>query len=270
MDLNVNGLEINKPAGQDHINTPNLKVIRDANNLSSSWPQYYNMGAYFYTKAGPNQQNFEWNILAELHNYSNHGENTGAYIKGYKFGKGATWGACIEASEEAVTSSGSIVGLEVDCWVSGDHQFRKIGLDILVGDALHIRGKPGAGHAEATIGMRVAASSGSPWARWEYGLMVRDFKQTGIHVEGNGTRGIHLMGSAVVGIDTSMMECTTAIRLKRGQQLSFDEFDDLTMKVRDGMLVINADNGGDVLRFDPATKRIYIEGEIWRNGQKIL
>lgn len=57
---------------------------------------------------------YEWALLSILNNYSNEGENVAIYGQANKKGKGGTWGACIEVTDEQPSNdSGQLIGEEI-------------------------------------------------------------------------------------------------------------------------------------------------------------
>jgi hypothetical protein len=261
--MNTEGLHINKPAGAFDGKDGGLRVTRDCTNVPEGYP-FVNNAIYAYTITGKQQKAFEWVGYAELDNYSDFGENVGFYSKGNKFGMGATWGHVAEVCDTEGKPGGA-VGEEVDCWVTGVDNGTRLGLNVVVGDARQIRGLPGAGVAEATVGVKINASSGTSWARWMFGMVVEAFKVAGIVLDSVAERAIWLKGKYIVGLDMSEADVRTPIRFRMGQRLTFDQFDSIGVSAHDGYLVF--DNCGTTLmKLDYNTGDLYLKGAVHAVG----
>ena len=93
--------------------------------------------------------------------------------------------------------TGAQVGKEIDVWTAGKDSGYRVGLDVLVGDANLIRGKPKQAVVEATVGFRVGQNMSSPHAKWK----------TAIELNGNMDKGL----------DASKAKCTEVITLNANQ-----------------------------------------------------
>lgn len=260
---NNQGMHIQRPAAVDDAANGGLRITRDAR-LVGGTPGFVNAGLYTYTLVGPDNRAFEWNGLFIMDNYSRNGENTGAYFQGNKFSTGPTWGSVSEVAD-FVGAGGPAVGKEIDNWTTGPDNGMRLGLDIVVGDARTIRGLPGGGVAQATIGMRIGATSVSPWSRWTNGVVLMDYTNAGIVLQGNSTRGIWLQGEHIVALDLSSTIGQTAVRLKAGQQVCFDDWDQYCVRQDGGTHELSFTNAGNpLMRLTPGG-HLYLKGQVWPN-----
>lgn len=198
-----------------------------------------------YTIVGVGVKNFVYGNLNVLDNQSDNGENCAGYDKGIKNAKGPTWGRVIEVNDKE-GHEGAAVALEADVFVAGkaadpdigptDQGGRaRVGVDIVGGDqAFKEDGKTNTG-AQGTYGFHVYATSTTPWFRWFVGGRITDFLRSGLRIVGKKLgdwtpeRMIDLQGDAVVGIDFSRANLQSIFRVKRGQRIPLDEYDDLCL-----------------------------------------
>lgn len=197
MDKNINGLEINKPANVTDAYDGGLKVIRDARNTSGGTPGHVNTTLYSYTLTGKDSKQFEWSGLFVVDNYSDAGENTALYSQINKYGIGPCYASVSEVCCLNPNDTGAQVGKEIDVWTAGKDSGYRVGLDVLVGDANLIRGKPKQAVVEATVGIRVGQNMSSPHAKWK----------TAIELNGNMDKGL----------DVSKAKCVEVITLNANQ-----------------------------------------------------
>lgn len=157
---------INQPATEKDCYDGGLHIERDASLCTGGTHGSVNTALYSHTVAGKDLEQFEWNILGVMDNYADKGENCGAYFQANKHGSGPTWGACIEACDTTPGDSTGLVGLEADCWVSGQDNGQRIGIDIVIGDSRLNRGLSQSDTVQGTAGLRISSSSNSPHAVW--------------------------------------------------------------------------------------------------------
>jgi hypothetical protein len=264
MDLNANGIKIEKPAGPSDAYEGGLQVIRDARNVTGGFAGHVNAASYCYTRTGVDQRAFEWNHLTLLDNYSNYGENCAAYDQTNVYGAGASWGRCIEICESDVPSKNAPMrSLEIDVGASGPDNGQRYGLHMVVSDGPF--GRRGIRtQAEATYACYGGASGSSPWARWMYGGFFRDYKNAGLYLKGdNSVRGIHIEGTHIVSVDLSGSTDQTAIRMKAGQRICFDGYDDISLSWEGGRLRLKNRNT-PIFEIDTSN------GNVYKNGIKVL
>lgn len=174
------------------------------------------------------------------------GEAVPLYTKGIKRGSVGTWGATIEANDPE-GKPGALVGVEVDVFATGpatdhdgDHSANggrlRIGVDVVGGDEKFKETSINSG-AEGSLGLHIYATSTTPWFRWITAARLTDYKRSGLHLHGAKTtsgwrpeRAIRITGDHVVGLDFSGGEFQSVLRLKAGQAVTFDEWDDWRIK----------------------------------------
>lgn len=70
---------------------------------------------WIYTYVPPGSKGYEWNLIAELDNDSDEGNNAPAYFKARKYAKGPTWALCVEVQDfYPGTDGGPCFGAEID------------------------------------------------------------------------------------------------------------------------------------------------------------
>ena len=209
----------------------NLSWARNAN-YTGGTPGYVNSVIYTRTTAGINTTSFEWGITGVVDNYSNAGENVGIYGQGNKYSvTGPTWGMVAEASDKtgnAVTStSGGLIGLEVDVFANGDDAFeRRIGIDVVAGTV-------GSGtKGIAYDGVRVGAQNGNnTLGAFKYALNVTSADNAGLLLQNAGTNGILSKGSHTIGIDLSQAtHSNSALKIKSGDKIALDTAGQFTFR----------------------------------------
>lgn len=216
-----------------------LTVRRDTISLKGGTRGYVNAAASIYSLAGPDNTSFEWAGLAVMQNYAKAGENVAFYAQGNKYSTGATWGLVAEAWSNT-TDAGALVGQELDVWATGYDTGNRIGLDVVLGDALVTHGgtTPSA-HVGGSVGVRIGA--GLPTYLW--------------------TRGLQLTGNYVVGLDVSTANAQTAVRLGYGQEIAFEGTDQITLRFEEGrMRFMNGKTA--IFEIDMST------GDQYQRGQK--
>lgn len=182
------------------------------------------------------------------------GEAVPVYTKGIKRGAVGTWGATIEANDPE-GKPGALVGVEVDVFSTGpatdhdgDHSANggrlRIGVDVVGGDERFKESAINSG-AEGSLGMHIYATSTTPWFRWITGARITDYRRSGVHLHGAKTssgwtpeRALRITGDHVVGLDFSGGNFQSVLRLKEGQAITFDGWDDWRMKRQGDEFVI--------------------------------
>jgi hypothetical protein len=190
-------LTVNKPAQATDAYDGGVKVIRDAMNAKGGTHGHVNCGLYAYTVSGEDIKAFEWNALFKLDNHSTHGENCAFYAQANKHGRGPTWGGCIEATDTTPGDDTGLVGLEVDCSVSGPDNGLRYGIDVVLFDSRTMRGMSPSDVCEGTAGIRVNAQKAESSPKWVEGMCF----------EGGMDRCI----------DTTRSDARVAIKLAKGQ-----------------------------------------------------
>lgn len=182
------------------------------------------------------------------------GEAVPLYAKGIKRGSVGTWGATIEANDPE-GKPGALVGVEVDIFATGpatDHDGDsganggrlRVGVDVVGGDERFKEASINSG-AEGSLGLHIYATSTTPWFRWITAARLTDYRRSGLHLHGNPTssgwkpeRAIRITGSHTVGLDFSGGDFQSVLRLKAGQAITFDDYDDWRIKREGDELVV--------------------------------
>lgn len=196
MDYNLNGIRIQKQASISDGYDGGIVVLRDATNVEGGTPGNVICANYTMTITGKNEKSFEWNALQIMNNYSDFGENVANYSQSNKYGLGSTWAFVAEVCTLDPEDKSGQVGAEVDVWCSGKDSGNRVGVDVVVGDSRIFRGKSKSDFSEASYGVRIGASTGTPYSIWSTGLKITNSK---------------------VGIDLSENASDIAIRLRPGQ-----------------------------------------------------
>jgi hypothetical protein len=155
-------------------------TTRDTSAVAGGKPGFVNTAYTVKTVTGTKNASFEWNALALLDNYADSGENCSRYAKAVRYGKGGTWGDCIEVQDET-TNPGPVVGLEVDMFVQGPDTGSRVGIDIVVGDSSYDNGGAKQ-NAVASFGIRMGAFLSNAWAKFRTGIWIQDVTGTGVQV----------------------------------------------------------------------------------------
>ena len=267
-DINTRGLAIQKDeptlsSGEQG----GLAVYRDTSGLSGGSPGFVNTTIYCRAVAAAGVTSFEWCITAVVNNYAAAGENVAGYFQGNKFSTGATWGSVSEVAD-TVGLAGASVGTEIDNWTTGPDNGLRIGALVVVGDARTIRGLTGGGVAQGTTGVLIAASGGTPWARWSNAALLKDYTDNGLVLQGPGTRGIWIQGQHVVALDLGDATGQTAIRLRSGGRVTFDQHDQYGVRQDPATQDLIFDNAGSVLMRLTPGGHLYLAGRIHENDAK--
>lgn len=264
MDNNINGIWVNKYGYPDAGYEGGLKVTRDTTTAVGGTPGHVSVGSYFYTIAGKDVKNFEWNALFLLDNYATSGENCAMYAQANAKSTGPAWASCFEVCEESVPSKNAPMrAIEVDVGASGPDNGQRYGMHLVVSDGPYGR-KGIQTNAQATYAIYSGASGSTPWARWMYGAVLKDFNNAGVYLYSNSSiRGIHLEGNYVVSLDLSGAQDATTIRMKAGQRICFDGYDDISLSWEQGRLRLKNRNT-PIFEIDTSN------GNIYKNGIKVL
>lgn len=264
MDYNTNGIKIKKPASAQDAYEGGLHVTRDTTNAVGGTPGHVNVGLYAYTIGGKDVQAFEWNALFLLDNYATAGENCGFYAQANTHSTGGTWGGCVEVCDSDVPSKNAAMrSLEVDVGASGPDNGQRYGIHLVVSDGP--MGRKGIKTAaQATYAIYGGASGGSDWARWMYGVCMTDYTNAGLYLKGkDSTRAIHVEGKHIVTLDLSGSEDQTTIRMRAGQRICFDGYDDISLSWEGGRLRLKNRNT-PIFEIDTSN------GNVYKNGIKVL
>lgn len=261
------GLRIQRPATSRDGYYGGLHVFRDTTDVTGGLSGHVNAALFSRCIAGKNVVTFEWCNLNIVDNYAIAGENVASYSQGNKFGIGPTWGAVAEVAD-TVGAGGAAFGMEIDNWTTGPDNGSRFGLGIFVGDARHIRGLTTTpSTAEASYGLFIASSGNTPWARWKNGVVIKDASNAGIVLQGDSVRGLWLQGRNVVGLDLSGGETETAIRLKAGDRVTFDQYDQYAVHLDPGTQDLVFTNAGAVtMRLTPGG-HLYITGQLHQGAR---
>lgn len=266
MDMNYNGIKVQKPANSNDGQEGGLQAIRDTTNLAGSYNKI-NCVNHAYTIVGKNVNGFEWNLYAQMDNYADtdpaqRREHVAFYSKANKFGTATNWAACLEVHD--TNGHGACVGAEVDIWTKGEDNGSRIGLDVMMAGGNDVVDKLQA--VGATAALRSSSPDSNPLAYWSFGAMLRGIKLAGVQITSiisGGIRGIELLGKWAVGIDTSQAKCNTAIRLAEGQVIAFEGTDQLTLSWTQHRFAFKA-AGKPVFEIDSWN------GDVYKMGKKVL
>jgi len=176
------------------------QILRDTTGKSGGTHGHVNCATYTRTIAGADIAQFEWNALMVLDNYALKGENVALYAQANKHSSGPTWAACFEACDTTPGDTTGLIGVEVDCWVSGPDNGERIGIDVVVGDSRLHRGLTASEQSTASVGVRIGSSNTAPHASWSTGLQLH--------------------GQMATGIDCTQSSARTAVKLRAGQGIS--------------------------------------------------
>ena len=149
-----------------------VTYIRDTTTAIGGSLSWVNTGHYIKTITGKAETALEWTSLTVLDNHSDvSAGNTAAYFQANKFSTGATFAAVSEASD-TTGLIGALVAHEFDSWVTGPDTGSRIGLEVVNGDALAIRGVGKSSVAESTAAIRIGQTMSTPYAAWTDGIVL--------------------------------------------------------------------------------------------------
>lgn len=248
LDLNTNGIRIQRPAGVNDGYDGGLNMTRDTSQLSGGTPGNVNTLGFLHGIVGKLVTAFEWTLLVVQDNYADAGENVAAYFQNNKHSTGPSWALVSECSD-TTGLRGACVSHEADVWITGPDNGSRVGIDVVAGDALAIRGIGKSAVAEATVGLRISATPLTPYARW--------------------VRGIQLAGTFPnSAIDLSLANAPSAIRLAAGQRITFNASDSLGVyqDPATNELVFGAPGAAPLMRLAPSGD-LRIAGHLIQGGQ---
>ncbi|MFD1990099.1 hypothetical protein ACFSGI_09025 [Paenibacillus nicotianae] len=215
-DLSQKGININ-----DYVSSPNPTMILRRNaQFNGGTPGFTNSAMTTYTTVGKNVTSFEWGITSCLYNSADAGENTSIYGKSVKYSTGPTFAGVFEARDGTGNStSGALIGLEVDVFCNGSDTGSRVGIDIVVG-----KGVDANASGVASVGLRIGPQNGDNRnGSFATGILTAGNFTNAINIGGGSVRGITLTGSFAVGIDTSSGTFSSeAIRMGANQKFSFE------------------------------------------------
>jgi len=238
-----------------------LLFVRRIANYIGGLVGFVNAAAITRSDVGPDATSFEWAHISLLNNRAKAGENVAQYSQANKLGTGNTWAAVAEVCD--TNGQGAAVGQETDVWTTGPDNGSRVGHDVLVGDSLAIRGTERSEVAEATIGVRVAATTASPWASWAIGYGATNFHYCGLYLNSKAVRAMQVEGEYVVALDLSAAKCQAAIRLSEGQKITFEPTDQVAWYWKDDRIIFEK-FGKRIVEIDTTT------GDIYKLGKKVL
>lgn len=217
--------------------TNTIKISRNAT-YSGGTPGYVNAAIYAETEVGAGVTSLEWGLLGVVHNYgSAGGDHTGVYGQGNvrSVGSGGVFGGCFEACDMTYPSvaASNLIGTESDVWCNGtDSGIKRVGVDVVVGDAKFIRTGVWGDKAYAGVGVRVTASLGhESKAAFNYGVLINSAEIASIALTSSGTYGIQSLGSHAVGIDlTGATHSQSAIRIKANDVIALEATNAIKLK----------------------------------------
>ena len=245
---------------------PALRVLRDTAGQAGGTHGHVNCASYTQTITGKDEAQFEWNALHILNNYADKGENCAGYFQTNVFGSGASFGLVSEVCVTNPASTAQVTGFESDAWVSGaitPASKARVANDVVFGDGQFIRKiTTSPSPAEVHWGQRIAPSGDTPWARSIGGQLVAGFKHVGHQLEAppeGAVRGYYPQGKYIVLFDSTATDSETVLRLKSGQRIALDEFDQITIQ-RQNSRVVFANNKTPFFEIDINTGDIYKKG----------
>ena len=213
-------------------------------------PGYVNACIYAETEVSSGVTALEWGLLGVVHNFGAvGGDHTGVYGQGNvrSVGAGGVFGGCFEACDMTYPSvaASNLVGTESDVWCNGtDSGNKRIGVDVVVGDAKYIRTGVWGDKAYAGVGVRVGTTLGhESKAAFNYGVLITSAEQAGIALTNIGTYGIQSLGNHAVGVDLSgAVHSQSAIRIKANDVIALEATNAIKFKY-DGSSKIQFLNG---------------------------
>lgn len=230
-----------------------IKINRNAS-YTGGTPGYVNSAIFAETSVGGAATSFEWALTGVVQNYCPAGEHVGVYgqANSRASNTNGTFGGVFEACDMNYPTGAAtvnLIGVEVDNWCNGtDNTAKRIGVDVVVGDAKQIRtgvaGDKGYSHAGVRIG---AANGDNSRAAFNYGVVVNSGELAGISLNNNAPYGfgVQLQGTTAVGIDTTLATHSTgiAMRIKAGDAIAFDAYSQYQMKLNAGTGLLEFYNG---------------------------
>lgn len=207
--------------------TSTLQIVRDADFVGGTSGVVH--GAIYLTnRVGTAVTSYEWGITSILNNYSLSGEHVAIYGQGNKYvSGGTTWAGVFEAHDRSGTTSGTLVGLEVDVFANGDGGTNRVGLDMVFG-----RNNSGGTINTVYAGIRlVPQNTDSANATLTNGILLQGSIATAVNVVSNGTFAFRDSGINTVGIDLSQgTHSSAALRIGANEYLALEGTSVIKMK----------------------------------------
>jgi hypothetical protein len=204
-----------------------------------------------WNRIGKGIKNREFSMMVLTESFQDEGEAVSDYLKTVKRGKAPCWGACFEVCDDGVMQDGPMVGLELDMFCTGPATDPtgplnlnggrvRVGIDMVLRDD----SRNPASKTEGSIAYHSYANADTPWARWIFGAWFRDYTRSGLRLTGNPLNGwvperaIDIQGEHVVGIDFSQGKFQSVFRLKEGQAITLDEYDNMRILRKNNAMVL--------------------------------
>ena len=223
-----------------------VNTLRDASSVSGGTVGYVNPNIWARTITGATETSFEWTIVGIVDNYSAAGENVGVYGQGNKRSTGPTWGIVSEVRDftSVANPTAGLVGLEVGIFANGtDTANNRVALDVSVG-----KGVAGGATNNTSFGLRIAPTNFDvTQGQVTNGVTLIGNMVVGVQVSSSGIWGVNMSGTYVVGLDlSSATTSTSAIRIKNGDNMSFDSGSQYRLRHQNGVIPGLAYSAGGV------------------------
>lgn len=250
--LNTTGLWIQKPAlpydgaGGD---SPaygaggGLVVLRDARSLVGG-AGHVNTALSARCYVGSWATGMEWCGLYTLLNGGT-GENVALYVQSQKESTaGLTFGQVVELNDPTGAATGA-VAQEIDLMVNGPDTLKRLGIDIICGDARKARGGIPTLEVGCTSGLQIQPAANAPQAKWTWGVRIK--------------------GPVVVGLDTSdAVIDAAAIRIGAGQRIALEGTGQVTVRYETNEIIF-ALGGITLMRLSTLTGDLRVRGAVLPN-----
>lgn len=227
-----------------------LVIRRDNSKVGGvSGAAYGAISVYDTVRDGINS--YEWGITSVLSNYDTTGEHVAIYGQGNKYvNSGTTWAGTFEARDRYAggSTSGTLVGVEVDLFSNGADTTNRIGIDMVVG-----KNDPNGTTPSFYCGIRISPQNGDfNNGTMINGLLLTGKATTGINVGSSGTYAYLDTGTNTIGMDLSQgTHSDSAIRIKSNEYFTFEGTSTIKMKYNPTSGYIEFYNG--------ATRKGYID-----------
>lgn len=230
----------------------NTVMIERTPTYTGGTKTWVNSALYLKTTIPNNTATSEWGITSVMNN-NGQGENVAGYFQGNRVTTTAatTWGAVIAANDQTGTSSGAIVGLELDVFSNGTTSLKnRIGIDIVTGKFTQ-QGSA----ADTYAGIRVGMVWGDiTQGNYHIGCTVGDPNLpaipcgVGYIANTTGSVGFEDLGSKLVGFYAAGAYSQSAFRMSADQYFDFEATHAIKMKYNPSNGHIEIYNGGVVVR----------------------